>query len=42
LTQFSDPSLNKFWGYALSRDGKLLAVTRSTQTANLVLITDFK
>jgi eukaryotic-like serine/threonine-protein kinase len=42
LTHFSDPSLNNFWGYGLSRDGKLLAVTRSTQSANLVLITDFK
>lgn len=42
LTHFNDPSLNNVGSFALSRDGKVLAVTRFTQNTNLVLITDFK
>jgi Tol biopolymer transport system component len=42
LTHFNDPSPNNVGSFALSRDGKLLAVFRFTQHTNLVLITDFK
>jgi Tol biopolymer transport system component len=42
LTHFNDPSLNNFGSFALSRDGKQLAVTRTTRNTTLVLITDFK
>jgi serine/threonine protein kinase/Tol biopolymer transport system component len=42
LTHFNDPSMHNFNFYDLSRDGKQLAVTRTTRNPSLVLVTDFK
>jgi serine/threonine protein kinase/dipeptidyl aminopeptidase/acylaminoacyl peptidase len=42
LTHFKGTGMDNFDRYALSRDGKQLAVTRVTTNVSLVLITDFK
>jgi Tol biopolymer transport system component len=43
LTHFNGSTSDALWDrYALSRDGKLLAVTRKTVSVSYVLVTDFK